>query len=141
MKWLYLSFLFVLFFTGCSTTYNIQHFSSKDEYYQNINNSIKSLDIQLNLTDGNKINILGGEIKGDTLFSSSNTYPVSKIKTISYSSGWKSAAFGIVFGGLGGLITIGGATGGATNGSLIGIALGGLAGWFINWNYIFQLNL
>jgi hypothetical protein len=86
--------LFALFFIGCSTTYKISDFSSKDKFFEDFNNSAnnKKLKVILN-NDSSFICESGAQISNDSLAFTEKVLPeenilssgkVKKIEYISY---------------------------------------------------------
>ena len=64
--YLFFSFVFLLFI-GCSTIYRVADYPSKEEYYEDINNSIKNRDVNVVTIDSSFVSLAGSEIKGDSL--------------------------------------------------------------------------
>lgn len=62
--------LFVFFIFGCSTTYRLSSFSSKEKYYEKINSELRDKEIAVELTDEDfPLFYKDVAIQGDTLFS------------------------------------------------------------------------
>jgi hypothetical protein len=155
MKYLYFLFLiFSLLFIGCSSIYTISNYSSKEKYYENINQSIKSRDFEIALTNDSLVTFIdGGVIKNDTLFSLLNVLPMNTVKNISYKTKWRSSTLGIIGGTVIGTITgivIGKSLSSKDDsgnqaayyilGPPIGALFGGVIGWAIGWNTIYKIH-
>lgn len=77
---------------GCSSTYSIKDFSSKDKFYENFNNHVKNEDVNITLINDSSFTINDGLVlENDTLFSFAKleekdvrTYPLSLITKIRY---------------------------------------------------------
>jgi len=71
MKKIYLVGTFILiFFTGCSSTYKVTDFSSKEKFYEEFNNNFKEREAKVTLVnDSSFIAQNGVEINHDTLLS------------------------------------------------------------------------
>jgi len=71
MKNIYFAEVFILiFFTGCSSTYKVKNFSTKEKFYEEFNNSFKNREAKVVLTnDSTFIALNGVDIKNDTLYS------------------------------------------------------------------------
>ncbi len=101
MKSIY--YLIVVFFSlvisGCSTTYTIKDFSSKEKFYEDFNNFASSKSLDAELINGTTITVINGYILGDTLYTTgfridrkSGEIALSDIKKIDYTgSDYKSA--------------------------------------------------
>ena len=62
--------LFLLLFAGCTSTYRVNDFSSKENFYDEFNDSFKAKEVKVTLAnDSSFIAQNGVEIKNDTLFS------------------------------------------------------------------------
>ena len=110
--------VFALFFIGCSSTYRISDFPSKDKFYGDFNKFADNKNMKVTLTNDSSFTAEGKtEISGDTLIITMNvqkeekinidvkkdiylSLPLSKIKEISYKNHW----LGIPFGFLDGLV-------------------------------------
>src|ERR1039457_5796741 len=58
-----------LILMGCSSTYTIQNFSSKEKFYQDFNNSVKERDIKVVLSNDSSFTLMHGAVlENDTLF-------------------------------------------------------------------------
>lgn len=70
MKILYLAvalFPILLIAIGCSSTYRVTDYPSKEKFQEDINSSIKDRDINVATVDSSFISSAGSEIKGDSL--------------------------------------------------------------------------
>jgi len=64
--------LFLILFSGCSSTYRLNNFHSKEEFYEDFNHSVKSKEVKITLTnDSSFISTDGIVIENDTLSTSS----------------------------------------------------------------------
>jgi|ERR1035438_4002930 hypothetical protein len=62
-------FLLALILMGCSSTYTIKNFSSKEKFYQDFNNSVKERDIKVVLSNDSSFTLMHGAVlENDTLF-------------------------------------------------------------------------
>ena len=69
MKYFYLPIpILFLFLIGCSTTYRISNYSSKEEFYKDINNTIKNRSTDIVANDSSYTLSEGSKIKDDTLY-------------------------------------------------------------------------
>jgi hypothetical protein len=157
IKYYSLFLLSVLLLMGCSSTYTINDFSSKDKFYQSFNSSVGYKDIDITLNDKSQRTIYGGgTLKQDTLYTLTDIFPVETIKNIKYRTkgGGGSVPIGILSGSL-----IGGIAAASTVKSLKKVGdwgpdyevvyliymapaaiIGGIIGYFIGWNTIYQFN-
>ena len=96
----YLIVVFIsLVILGCSSTYTIKDFSSKEKFYDDFNNFASSKSLEVELINGSSINVSNGFILGDTLYTpgfrkdrKSGKIALSDIKKIDYTgSDYKSA--------------------------------------------------
>ena len=71
--YLFFSFVFLLFI-GCSTIYRVADYPSKEEYYEDINNSIKNRDVNVVTIDSSFVSLAGSEIKGDSAYEEPSAY-------------------------------------------------------------------
>lgn len=162
--------IFVLLLTGCSSTYRLSDFSSKEKFYSDLNKFVVDKDMEITLTGDSSFYSRGiAGIRNDTLFFQAditksnlgNNYkaiPINKIKTISYNWHWLGLPIGFTGGAIIG-IDIGGAISsydvhtkgdplGINNeyllpliyGVLIGSITGSIADWFVGWNYVYEFN-
>jgi hypothetical protein len=147
-------FIFSLLLTGCSSTYTIKGYPSKDRYYRDFNRSVGDKDLKIILSNDSLYETTGGGvIKYDTLFTPLNVFPVEIIKTINYTNTLKSEIFGfligeIVTGILLAPILVNNIS--ASNfasalsyysfASLSGCVFGGIAGFYIGWDVTYQFN-
>ena len=151
-----------LFFIGCSSTYKVSDFSSKDKFYENFNKFADNKNMKVTLTNDSSFIAEGNtKVSNDTLIITMNvkndiykSLPLIKIREISYKNHWLGIPFGFLDGlvigtGLGIIVSKSQSdqTGkntdlvspiiiGATGGSIIGI----IVGWFVGWNYTYQFN-
>jgi hypothetical protein len=85
---------------GCSSTYTIKDFSTKDKYYEDFNNSIKNKDVNITLINDSSFTLNGGAIlENDTLFSfakleekNMRIFALSDITEIRYTNNDSSSA-------------------------------------------------
>jgi hypothetical protein len=147
-------FLFSLLITGCSSTYTLRHYSSKDNFYKDFNSSVGSKDLNVILLNDSLVQTKdGGILKNDTLFTKTNVFPVNFIKTVQFKTRLKSTLFGILFGEMGTMIAGGNIL--ANNQSkldlnsfiryasivfLSGGIIGAIAGYYIGWDINYQFN-
>jgi hypothetical protein len=147
-------FLLALILMGCSSTYTIKNFSSKEKFYKDFNSSVGSKDMNITLSNDSLYEISGGGLlKHDTLYTSEYIFPVNIIKTVQYKTTLKSTLFGIFCGEL--VIGIAGGNILHNNinkldfastlmyGSIVVISggiIGGIAGYFIGWDVTYQFN-
>ena len=147
-------FIFSLFFTGCSSSYSIKGYSSKDRFYRDFNRSADKKDLNITLLNDSLVQITGGGIlKHDTLYTSEYIFPVNIIKTINYTNTLKSSIFGMLIGEV--AIVIASAPIFANNINVFNFAtlikyaaivelsgcfFGGIAGFYIGWDVTYQFN-
>jgi hypothetical protein len=139
---------------GCSSSYTLSHYSTKDRFYRDFNNSVGDKDLKITLVnDSLYLTTGGGVIKHDTLYTPANAFPVENIKTINYTNTLITTIFGVVIGGL--ALTIP-ATAILVNNvnafnfasaftyysiaMLSGCVLGGITGSYIGWDVIYRFN-
>lgn len=89
MKSFYLSVpILFLFFIGCSTTHRITDFPSKEDFYKDINSSIKNKDVNVFTADSSFVSSAGSGIKNDSLQTvvkmQVDTIPLKDVKDIKY---------------------------------------------------------
>ena len=149
-------FIFSLLLLGCSSTYTVKNFSSKDRFYRDFIRSADTKDLNITLLNDSLVQTTGGVIiKHDTLFTSTNVFPVNIIKTVSYKTegGGGSLPLGILSGAVSGII-IAVLAGNAYQSKEmditpityymlfppLGAVIGGIVGWFIGWKTIYQFN-
>ncbi len=148
--------------SGCSSTYRISDFSSKENFYSDFNNFARGKNLKVTLkSDSTIICNNGAEIKNDTLFfplSESNItddfMPLNKVKEINYKNHWLGIPSMLITGTL-----LGFAAGYILNSSIgvnnlndnqafyigwgstvIGTLIGSVAGYLIGYNYIYEFN-
>lgn len=98
MKNIYsLFFLLALLLMGCSSTYTIKDFPSKERFYEDFNNSAKNKDVNVNLINDSSFAINDGIIlENDTLFSlegkDNRSFALSDITEIRYKNNDYSSA-------------------------------------------------
>jgi uncharacterized protein YcfL len=98
MKNIYgLFFLLALLLIGCSSTYTIKDFPSKERFYEDFNNSVKNKDVSITLMGDSSFSINDGIIlEDDTLFSlegkDKRSFPLSDITEIKYANNDYSSA-------------------------------------------------
>jgi hypothetical protein len=89
-----------ILFIGCSSTYNLSDFSSKEKFYTHFNNSAKDKSLKVVLTNDSLYNFENGvEIKNDTLYSLGKNIPTqnkkvgrSDVKEINFTDGFYTSA-------------------------------------------------
>ena len=101
MKNIYLILVgILLFITGCSTTYKVTDFSSRDKFYDDFNNFAKDKNVEVQFVNDSSLTIDNGAIIiRDTLYALGfrthkkfGSIAISKIKNIDYiTSDYKSA--------------------------------------------------
>ncbi len=102
MKNIYLILVgILLFITGCSTTYKVTDFSSRDKFYRDFNNFARNKNVKVTFTNDSSFYVdNGAEIVNDTLYylgieinSGNKRITVSDIKELNYTSNdYKSAS-------------------------------------------------
>ena len=98
MKNIYgLFFLLALLLIGCSSTYTIKDFPSKERFYEDFNNSAKNKDVSITLMSDSSFFINDGIIlEDDTLFSlegkDNRSFALSDITEIRYTNNDSSSA-------------------------------------------------
>ena len=61
-------FIVSLIFTGCSSTYRVSNFSSKEKFYEDFNNSVKNKELEITLINDSSFSVLeGSKIADDSL--------------------------------------------------------------------------
>jgi len=92
---------FTVFLFGCSTTYRVTDFSSKEKFYHECNNNFKDRDVKVTLKNDSILACPKGiEIKGDTLYKYVNQeekkirhYALSDIAELQFSNKSAASAF------------------------------------------------
>lgn len=166
MKLFYLATVVVsLFIIGCSHTYEVTKYFSKEELYKEFNESARDKDeLKITFTNDSSISVYnGGVIRNDTIFlndTSLSKYnsqiPISQIKQISYNNHLKGAIPGLLIGTVAGGAF--GATGwvfrpegggnnptfdqstGTIYGLIFGFFSGAMVGIVLGFNYYFLFN-
>jgi len=71
MKKLFLAIaFFVVLFPGCSSTYTVTDFGTKEKFYEEFNNSFKEREVKVTLVNDSSFIVQNGiEINHDTLLS------------------------------------------------------------------------
>jgi hypothetical protein len=101
MKILYLIFIFIsILFLGCSSTYRLSDFSSKDKFYEDFNSFAKDKSVKVTFINDSSFNINNRtEIKNDSLYSIEEDNLIltklinsSEIKEMSYNK-FRTSAF------------------------------------------------
>jgi hypothetical protein len=153
---IFLTLLFVLItLLGCYSTYTINDFSSKEKFYEDFNNSVGTKDLNITLINDSLISIKGGGIlKQDTLYTSTNVFPIQTVKNVNYKTRFGTGVIGTVSGLAVGLISaslafssLQGAS--DSNAQFIfsillppfAVITGAITGWFVGWNTYYQFNL
>lgn len=82
---------FLLLFAGCSSTYTLKDFSSKNKFYQNCNNSFGNKNLKIELTNDSSFTLSNGaQVDNDSLvfiskiIKEQKTLTKNNIKAISY---------------------------------------------------------
>ena len=112
-KYSFTFLLFVLVAAGCSSTYRVSNFSSKEKFYNAFNKFASNKEIVITLNNDSTFIAEGNtRVLNDTLvFSSTNKIthlqrlPVKDIKKISYKNHFTGASIGFLSGTSVGLIT------------------------------------
>lgn len=83
MKFNYLLFLAsILFFVGCSSTYTVKNFSSKEKFYKDFNNSVRNKVVKITLTNDSSFSTLEDtRILSDSIFFTKQVLLDEKIET------------------------------------------------------------
>ena len=146
-------FLLALLLMGCSSTYTIKGYSSKEKFDEDFVSSADTKDLNITLLNDSLVQTTGGvDIKNDTLFTSTGAFPVNIIKTVNYKNRLKSTIFGCLGGEL--LIGIAGANLLANNISKLDFTsiqlvflvpaasamIGAITGYYIGWDVTYQFN-
>jgi uncharacterized protein YcfL len=88
MKSFYLSVpIILLILIGCSSTYKVTYYPSKEDFYKDINSSMKNRDVNVVTVDSSFIAFEGSVIKNDTLQTVSNVQEkitLSEIRDFKY---------------------------------------------------------
>jgi hypothetical protein len=145
MKNIYmLLFVFLLLIMGCSSTYTVQNFHSKEKFYEDFNNSVKTKEVKVYLNNENSFTVYNGAyFFQDTLFTSILIIPINKVNKVSYINRWKGLPYGVIFGlltGLATLSTIVGTSGSGIFSTILGAIIGTITAWLIGWENIYQFN-
>ncbi len=78
----------LVFFIGCSSTFKVTDYSSKEKFYEDVNNSIKNRDFNLVTADSSFTALAGSIIKDDSLKTTSKfqekIIPLKDVKSIKY---------------------------------------------------------
>jgi hypothetical protein len=104
MKIYYLIFAVVsLLFIGCSSTYTIKSFSSKEKFYEDFNKSASGKTLTVVLTNDSTFVIgRGARVSNDSLFTNIDnpisTMPLKNIKRISYKNSALGGLYGFLYG-------------------------------------------
>ena len=99
MKIVYLiTTILSIIFIGCSSTYTVSDFSSKEKFYNDFNNFASDKNLEVKLVNDSSITVGNGFIMRDTLYTpgfridkKSGKIALSDIKKIDYGSDYKSA--------------------------------------------------
>ena len=154
---------FALTVLGCSSTYRVSDFSSKDKFYEDYNSSVKDKVVRVTMFNDSSLNAGEGTmIEDDTLIINLSNQsvplkiPLSKVKTIKYKNNLLGAAIGIPIGiplGFVAGVVIGywsnpsnkegesKASYGIVDGLIAGPIIGGIIGALLGYSYIYQFNL
>jgi hypothetical protein len=92
-----LFFLLSLLFMGCSSTYTIKDFTSKDKFYEDFNSSAKSKDVNITLMNDSSFTINDGVVlENGILFSvegkDKKSFPLSDVAEIKYTKNDSASA-------------------------------------------------
>jgi hypothetical protein len=155
-------FMFFLFFIGCSRTYRVTKYFSKEQLYENFNNSAqnKNLKVVLN-NDSSFLATNSAIVFNDSLILNTNsegsnkTFPLLRVKQVSYKNHWKGIVPGLLIGTI-----VGGAFGstgwvlkpksggnpplkfdqgqGIFIGALLGAVVGSVVGYIFGYNFNYE---
>ncbi len=168
MKKLYASLtILFLFIFGCSHTYEVSKYYSKEDLYKEFNESAQNKDeLKITFTNDSSIFVYNGaEIRNDTMFlkdtsllNYNSKIPISQIKQLSYNNHFEGALPGLLLGTVaGGAIGAtgwiyhpeGGGMGGTPTFSqfqatifcaIFGLFSGAMTGIVLGFNYYFLFN-
>ena len=88
MKSFYLSIpIIFLFLIGCSSTYKVTYYPSKEAFYEDVSGSMKNRDVNVVTVDSSFTALEGSKIKDDSILIVANIQekiPLSEIKDIKY---------------------------------------------------------
>lgn len=104
-----LSFFFLSIVTGCSNSYTLKDYPSKERFYSNFNKSVKNETLEITYATDSIINSdEGAFIKNDTLHFLDSQVELLKIKSVSYktrtSTTLKTCVTGSLIGAFTGLL-------------------------------------
>ena len=77
----------LLFLIGCSSTYRVTNYHSKEAFHEDVNSSMSSRDVNVVTVDSSFTALEGSRIKDDSLqivFRTKEKIPLSKIRDIKY---------------------------------------------------------
>ena len=143
--------------TGCSSSYTIKDFPSKDKFYQSFNKSVGQRDIDITLTNDSQVSKFGGGIlKHDTLFTITESFPIESVKNINFrtkgggGSELVGILSGVIVGGIVALLTYKSIQRRGDNEGPYGFfdfiiiasgaVAGGVTGYYIGWKTSYQFN-
>jgi hypothetical protein len=164
MKKFYLTIgVFASLFIGCSSTYKVSDFSSREKFYDDFNKSVKDKIVKVTLDNDSTFNCKEStNIANDSLYFSTQTgdkrndiLPLNKVKSISCKNHLLgvpvSLVSGTVIGTVIGLLLVntfnitnnGGGNSRYNLGwgiTSLGLVAGGIFGWFNGYTYTYQFN-
>lgn len=163
-KGVFISCLVLLLAAGCSSTYKITDFSSREKFYKEFNTFAKDKTLYACFRiDNSCVQIERAKLLNDTLyFFSTNDnkaikiLPINEIKEISYKNHWiglpipiaSGTAAGIIAGGMSAFIydKIDKNDKNATDYDIfwgvtaVGLITGGIIGWINGYTYVYEFN-
>ncbi len=78
----FIFFIFSFLLVGCSSTYTIKNFTSKEKFYEEFNRSAKNKTVKVTLTNDSSITALNGaNISNDSLFFTNQVLKEEKIES------------------------------------------------------------
>ena len=153
IKYCTLFLLSVFILIGCSSTYTLRNYSSKEKFHKDFNTSADNKDLNITLLNDSLVQTTdGGILKHDTLFTSTGAFPVNIIKTVNYKNRLKSSIYGC----LSGVFVIGIAGANILHNNIsnldftsiqlvflvpaAGAIIGAMTGYYIGWDVTYQFN-
>ncbi len=105
MKLFYISSpILFLFLIGCSSTYRITNYSSKEDFYNKFNESAEDRIMTITMINDSSFYLNKARINNDILLYSNAQIPISEIKQASYNNHLQGAIPGLFIGPLVGAI-------------------------------------
>jgi len=163
-KTIFISSLILLLFIGCSSTYKISDFPSKEKYFEDFNVFANDKILNACFSNNNScIQIERAKLLNDTLYFFSTIdnavvkmLPLNEIKEISYKNHWTGLPIHLVIGTAAGIM-VGGTSAfvydkmdkndkNATDYDIfwgvtaIGLITGGIIGWINGYTYVYEFN-